>query len=119
MRFFKWIVKPPNPLSPKQNSYLYASLFYFPSVTAVSVYDSRAKFSNIQIPVVIYKKNPADILQHMKNIVADKAQWHVVYFVNYFKVQQRTLNLYSDSLQTDQNTAFEHAMNEVPRLLSD
>jgi hypothetical protein len=28
-----------------------------------------------------------------------------VYFVNYFKVQQRTLNLDSDSLQTDQNTA--------------
>jgi hypothetical protein len=41
----------------------------------------------------------------MKNIVADKAQWHVVYFVNYFKVQQRTLNLDPDSLQTDQNTA--------------
>jgi hypothetical protein len=54
---------------------------------------------------VIYKKNPADILQHMKNILTDKAQWHVVYFVNYFKVQQRTLNLDPDSLQTDQNPA--------------
>jgi hypothetical protein len=28
-----------------------------------------------------------------------------VYFINYFKVQQRTLNLDPDSLQTDQNTA--------------
>jgi hypothetical protein len=41
------------------------------------------------------QKNPADILQHMKNVLADKAQWHVVYFFNYFRVQQRSLNLVS------------------------